>query len=78
MRNTVRDQLGMGVRDQWNAHIADLVARPLVKVGALVPVMPERFTSPPVPMYAVMLKERQRLPKVRACIDHWAECMAAV
>lgn len=20
MRNTVRDQLGMGVRDQWNAH----------------------------------------------------------
>lgn len=66
-------QSGAGI-----SRIVDLVARPLVKVGALVQVMPERFTSPPVPMYAVMLKERQRLPKVRACIDYWAEWMAAV
>lgn len=66
-------QSGAGI-----SRIVDLVARPLVRVGALVPVMPERFTSPPVPMYAVMLKERQRLPKVRACIDYWAAWMAAV
>lgn len=66
-------QAGVGI-----SRIVDLVARPLVRDGALVPVMSERFTSPPVPMYAVMLKERQRLPKVRACIDYWAEWMAAV
>lgn len=66
-------QSGVGI-----SRIIDLVARPLVRVGALVPVMPERFSSSPVPMYAVMLKERQRLPKVRACIDHWAAWMAAV
>jgi hypothetical protein len=24
-----------------------------------------------VPIYAVMLPERHRLPKLRACIDHW-------
>jgi hypothetical protein len=27
-------------------------------------------------MYAVMLQERHRLPKIRACIDHWAQWMA--
>jgi hypothetical protein len=27
-------------------------------------------------MYAVMLRERQRLTKVRACIHYWAESMA--
>jgi hypothetical protein len=25
---------------------------------------------------AVMLQERQRLPKIRACIDHWAQWLA--
>ena len=28
-----------------------------------------------VPIYAAMLPERHRLPKVRACIDHWARWM---
>jgi hypothetical protein len=28
-----------------------------------------------VPMYAVMLQERHRLPKIRACIEHWAQWM---
>lgn len=58
------------------ARIADLVAQPLVKAGALVPVLPAYFATAPVAMYAVMLKERHRLPKVRACIDHWAMWMA--
>lgn len=66
-------QAGVGI-----SRIVDLVARPLVRIGALVPVLPGRFTSAPVPMYAVMLRERHRLPKVRACIDHWAEWMAGV
>jgi DNA-binding transcriptional LysR family regulator len=52
------------------ARLADLVGRPLVAAGLLVPVLPERFRTPPSTMYAVMLQERHRLPKVRACIDH--------
>jgi DNA-binding transcriptional LysR family regulator len=63
-------QAGAGI-----ARIVDLVARPLVKAGALLPVLPERFASQPVPMLAVMLRERHRLPKVRACIEHWAAWM---
>jgi hypothetical protein len=31
-----------------------------------------------VPIVAVMLQERQRLPKIRACIDYWAECIATL
>ncbi|HET7525336.1 MAG TPA: LysR family transcriptional regulator [Burkholderiaceae bacterium] len=58
------------------ARIVDLVAQPLVGAGALVPVLPEYFATTPVPMFAVMLQERHRLPKIRACIDHWAHWMA--
>lgn len=64
-------QQGAGI-----ARIADLVAQPLVKAGALVPVLPAHFATAPVAMFAVMLKERHRLPKVRACIDHWVLWMA--
>ncbi|HYK00045.1 MAG TPA: LysR family transcriptional regulator [Burkholderiaceae bacterium] len=58
------------------ARIVDLVAQPLVKIGALVPVLPAQFSTTPVTMFAVMLQERHRLPKIRACIDHWAQWMA--
>jgi DNA-binding transcriptional LysR family regulator len=64
-------QHGVGI-----ARIIDLVARPLVRSGALVPVLPDHFVTQPVPMFAVMLQERHRLPKIRACIDHWAQWMA--
>jgi len=64
-------QHGVGI-----ARIVDLVALPLVKAGALVPVLPAHFATTPVPMFAVMLQERHRLPKIRACIDHWAQWMA--
>jgi DNA-binding transcriptional LysR family regulator len=66
-------QAGAGI-----SRMVDLVAQPLVRSGLLVPVLPEFFASPPVPMYAVMLRERHRLPKVRACIDYWADWMDSV
>jgi DNA-binding transcriptional LysR family regulator len=58
------------------ARLAELVALPLVRRGELVAVLPDRMVMPAAPMYAVMLQERHRLPKVRACIDHLAEWMA--
>jgi DNA-binding transcriptional LysR family regulator len=54
----------------------DLLAQPLVQTGALVPVLPGHFDSARVPIYAVMLQQRQRLPKIRACIDHWSQWLA--
>jgi DNA-binding transcriptional LysR family regulator len=64
-------QHGVGI-----ARVIDLVAKPLVRSGELVPVLPDHFVTPPVPMFAVMLQERHRLPKIRASIDHWAQWMA--
>ncbi|UUZ77838.1 LysR family transcriptional regulator [Polaromonas sp. P1(28)-13] len=55
------------------ARINDLYALPLVREGRLVPLLQDQFVSPSIPIYAVMLQERQRLPKIRACIDYWAE-----
>jgi DNA-binding transcriptional LysR family regulator len=66
-------QHGVGI-----ARITDIVAQPLVRSGALVSVLPDEFVTPPMPIHAVMLQERHRLPKIRACIDHWAESMAAM
>jgi DNA-binding transcriptional LysR family regulator len=58
------------------SRINDLFALPLVREGRLVPLLQNQFVSPRVPVYAVMLQERQRLPKIRACIDYWAQWLA--
>lgn len=65
-------QHGVGI-----ARLTDLMAAPLVRSGALVPVLQDHFVGPLTPIYAVMLQERHRLPKIRACIDYWAEWLAA-
>jgi DNA-binding transcriptional LysR family regulator len=62
---------GLGI-----ARIHDLSAMPLIRQGRLVPILQEFFICPQVPIYAVMLQERHRLPKMRACIDYWAEWIA--
>lgn len=55
------------------ARLMDLLAQPMVERGLLVPVLQGHFTTRRVPMYAVMLQERHRLPKIRACIDYWTQ-----
>lgn len=69
MMTLVEQGVGIG-------RLMDLLARPLVARGALVPLLQEHFASPRVPVYAVMLQERQRLPKIRACIDYWSQWLA--
>ena len=64
-------QSGVGI-----GRIVTIAAEPLVAAGALLPVLPGLSADPPVPVHAVMLQERHRLPKVRACIDHWADWLA--
>lgn len=61
---------GLGI-----CRVHDLIAAPLVQRGELVEVL-EKFTDQQiVPVYAMMLPERHRLPKIRACVDFWAEWM---
>ncbi len=66
-------QQGAGI-----ARLMDLLAQPLVARGELVPLLPAHFDSTRVPIYAMMLQERHRLPKIRACIDYWAEWLAGM
>ena len=56
----------------------DLLARPLVNSGGLTPILQDCFSSPCSPIYAMMLQERHRLPKIRACIDYWAHWIAGM
>ena len=62
---------GLGI-----SRIATPVAEPLVQRGRLVPVLATCVDEQPSPMYAVTLNSRHRLPKIKACIDHWAERFA--
>jgi DNA-binding transcriptional LysR family regulator len=58
---------GVGV-----GRLMDLLATPLIHRGELVPLLQDEIDSQHVPIHALMLQERHRLPKIRACIDHWA------
>lgn len=62
---------GMGV-----GRLATLVAAPLVDQGLLLPVLPTFVDVQPVPLYAITATPRQRLPKIKACIDFWVEWIA--
>jgi DNA-binding transcriptional LysR family regulator len=63
--NMVLQGLGIG-------RLATIAAMPLVGEGRLVPVLAEFIDPRPVPIFAVVASTRQRLPKIRACIEHWA------
>lgn len=59
---------GLGI-----GRLATMVAEPLVQQKRLVPVLAGFVDGQRVPVYAVTASPRQRLPKIRACIEHWAE-----
>ncbi|HYF21578.1 MAG TPA: LysR family transcriptional regulator [Ramlibacter sp.] len=59
---------GLGI-----GRLVTLVGDELVRQGRLVPVLPAFVDVQPVPVHAVTAGARHRLPKIRACIDYWAE-----
>ncbi|MGL4574120.1 MAG: LysR family transcriptional regulator [Burkholderiaceae bacterium] len=63
---------GLGIV-RGNTAICD----PLVARGELAYVLNDVIDSPEVPINAVMLQERHRSPKARACIDFFAEWLAS-
>ena len=58
------------------ARLNELLVSPLVRRGALKQVLADYTAEECIPIYAAMLQERHRLPKVRACIDYWQESFA--
>jgi DNA-binding transcriptional LysR family regulator len=63
---------GLGI-----GRLATLVGDVLVREGRLVPVLASFVDTRPTPVYAVTAGSRHRLPKIRACIDYWAEWFGA-
>lgn len=61
---------GLGI-----GRLASLVAEPLVREGRLLPVLADCLDDKPLPIYAVTASTRQRLPKIKACVDFWSERM---
>jgi len=59
---------GLGI-----ARITSVVAEPLVTQGKLIQILPHEIDATPISLSAFMLSGRHRLPKIRACIDHWAQ-----
>jgi DNA-binding transcriptional LysR family regulator len=62
---------GLGI-----GRLATIAAEPLVRHNRLVPVLRAFVDREPVPIYTVIPGARQRLPKIKACIDYWAEWFA--
>jgi DNA-binding transcriptional LysR family regulator len=60
------------------ARLNELLVAPLVASGQLVQVLAKYELDTKNEVYAVMLPERHRLPKVRACIDQWEACFQSL
>lgn len=65
--------MGLVVHGVGIARLNDLMAHALVKTGALVPLLQDHFQCPRIPIYAAMLQERHRLPKIQACMTYWSD-----
>ena len=59
---------GLGI-----ARMPSLVADPLVAQGKLQCVLIDQINDTPNIVSAFMLTGRHRLPKIRACLDHWTQ-----
>jgi DNA-binding transcriptional LysR family regulator len=70
--------LAMALAGLGIARLNRAVAAPLVAAGQLRPLLADFSSVSRNPIYAVMLPDRQRLPKVRVCVDHFAAWMAEV
>lgn len=64
--------LAMALAGLGIARLNRVIVAPHVAAGRLLPVLPDHVVVQTSPIYAVMLPDRQRLPKVRACVDHLA------
>jgi DNA-binding transcriptional LysR family regulator len=64
-----REGVGVG-------RVMGLLAAPMIRRGELVPLLQGEIDSQCIPIHVLMLQERHRLPKIRACIDYWSRYLA--
>jgi DNA-binding transcriptional LysR family regulator len=63
---------GLGI-----GRLTTLVSERLVRQKVLVAVLPRHVDPQPIPVYALTASARHRLPKIKACLDYWAEWFGA-
>lgn len=68
--------LAMALAGLGIARLNRVIVTPHVAAGRLRPLLEDHVLVQAHPIYAVMLPDRQRLPKVRACVDHLAAWFA--
>ncbi|MBP6898667.1 MAG: LysR family transcriptional regulator [Burkholderiaceae bacterium] len=62
---------GLGI-----GRLSTVVATPLLRQGLLLPVLADWVDRQPVAIHALVAATRQRLPRIRACLDHWVDWFA--
>lgn len=78
MANNSSTMVSMALAGLGIARMPSLLGAPLVREGRLVEVMPEWSAALGLPVNAIMLAQRHRLPKVRACVDYWVDWFAGL
>jgi len=68
--------LAMALAGLGIARLNRVIVAPHVAQGSLVPLLQAHVVVLAHPIYAVMLPDRQRLPKVRVCVDQLADWFA--
>ncbi len=65
--------LAMTLQGVGIARLNTAIAGPLCEQGELVPILDQHRDPTRFPIYLVMMPDRHRLPKTRACADHLAQ-----
>ena len=68
--------LAMALAGLGIARLNRVIVAPHVAQGSLLPLLQAHVVVLAHPIYAVMLPDRQRLPKVRVCVDQLAAWFA--
>jgi DNA-binding transcriptional LysR family regulator len=64
---------GMVLQGLGIGRLVTLVGEPLVREKRLLRVLGDFVDPQEVPVFAVTLAGRHRLPKITACLDWWSE-----
>jgi DNA-binding transcriptional LysR family regulator len=68
--------MNMAVHGMGITRLNHSVAAELLAGGKLVEVLAAFADPTPLPVYVVFLPERQRLPKIRTCVEFWSAVIA--
>lgn len=76
--NSTGIMMTMVLHDLGICRCNTLIAAPLVAQGRLQAVLTDWVDVQHFPIYALLMPQRQRLPKIQACLDYWSDWFQAL